>query len=161
MLFFPDSDRCESFQQLCSAANETHQGLNVRLCFLKLSDQMQMDLLKIFAVLSRAEPRAVWRPGRLQNGAVIHPHTTIISPLRKGNTRKKKSEKTAKARQSDSVSLFVISQKRKKKVNICTFSNRHLFPGTNPIFPQIFKSGDHPPQTRVRLRFLPLKRTFF
>lgn len=57
MLFIFDSIWFEPFQQL--------------LYFNTFSDQMQMDLLKIFAVLSHAEPRAAWRPGRLQNGAII------------------------------------------------------------------------------------------
>lgn len=64
-LILTDLNPSSSCSTLGSAADETHQGLNVGFCFLKLSDQMQTDLLKISAVLSQAEPRAVWRPGRL------------------------------------------------------------------------------------------------
>lgn len=44
------------------------------------------------------------------------------------------------------------------KVNICTFSNWHLFHGTDSYSAKLFKSGDHPPEAWVCLRFLPLKR---
>lgn len=99
MLFIFDSVRFEPFQQLLYF----NTSRKCQAFFLKLSDQMQMDLLKIFAVLNHAEPRAAWRPGRLQNRAIIHPHTTVISALRKEHIKKKK-KKVWENRFSESVS---------------------------------------------------------
>lgn len=44
------------------------------------------------------------------------------------------------------------------KVNICTFSNQHLFPRADPASAEPLKPGDRPPEAWLRLSFLPLKR---
>lgn len=67
MLFIFDSVQFEPFQQLLYF----NTSRKCQASSLKLSDQMQMALLNIFAVLNHTEPRAAWRPGRLQNGAII------------------------------------------------------------------------------------------